>query len=114
NHGQGPPAPEAQTPFLTQLPSPQAKFAADVMGGYDYRLCDGEYNIGEGDWEPGEPDLPNYAGGPFFAVFSFDRNAFASAPSTQDIPVGVTQHVSDLTGTADVSWSGTVTLTSMP
>jgi hypothetical protein len=110
NHGQGPPAPQAQTPFLTQLPSPQAKFAADAMGGYDYRLCDGEYNIGEGAWEPGEPDLPNYAGAPFFTVFSFDLDSFTSAPFTQEIIVGITQQASD----ADVTWSGTVTLTSMP
>jgi len=33
-----------------------------------------------------------------------------SAPYTQEIPVGVTQQASD----ADVTWSGTVTLTSMP
>ena len=29
------------------------------MGGYDCRLCDGEYNIGEGPWPPGSPDLSN-------------------------------------------------------
>jgi hypothetical protein len=111
NHGQGPPAPQAQTPFLTQLPSAQAKrFAADAMGGYDYRLCDGQYNIGEGDWAPGSPDLPNYAGAPFFAVFSFDLDTFTSVPYTLEIPVGVTQQTSG----ADVTWSGTVTLTSMP
>jgi len=110
-HGQGPPAPQAQTPFLTQLPSPQAeRFAADAMGGYDYRLCDGEYNIGEGAWAPGSPDLPNYAGAPFFAVFSFDLDAFTSVPYTLEIPVGVTQQALD----ADVTWSGAVTLTSMP
>jgi hypothetical protein len=53
---------------------------------------------------------------PFFAVFSFDRDSFVNAaPHSQTIPVGVTQHAaSDLIGTADVSWQGTVTLMSMP
>ena len=114
SHGQGPPAAQAQTPFLIPLPAPQQtkRMAIDVMGGYDYRLCDGEYNIGEGNWAPGSPDLPSYAGAPFFAVFTFDRNAFVTAPHTQQIPVGVTQD--DVSGLAHVSWQGTVTLTSMP
>jgi len=114
SHGQGTPPPQAQTPFLIPLPSGSQttkRFAIDAMGGYDYRLCDGQYNIGEGSWAPGSPDFPNYAGAPFFADITFDRAAFANAPPhTQQIPVGVTQHVTD----ADVSWSGTVTLTSKP
>ena len=114
SHGQGPPPAQAQTPFLIPLPAPQQtkRMAIDVMGGYDYRLCDGEYNIGEGDWAPGSPYLPSYAGAPFFAVFTFDRDAFVTAPHTQQIPVGVTQD--DVSGLAHVSWQGTVTLTSMP
>lgn len=114
SHGQGTPPPQAQTPFLIPLPSGSQltkRFAIDAMGGYDYRLCDGQYNIGEGSWAPGSPDLPSYAGAPFFADITFDRAAFANAPPhTQQIPVGVTQHATD----ADVSWSGTVTLTSKP
>jgi hypothetical protein len=53
---------------------------------------------------------------PFFAVVEFDRGAFANAPPhTQQFPVSVTQHASsDLIGTADVMWDGTVTLTSRP
>ena len=120
NHGQGSPPPQAQTPFLTPIASGSqetVRIAIDAMGGYDYRLCDGEYNIGEGPWAPGSPDLPQYGEpAPFFAVVTFDRAAFANAPPhSQEFPVSVTQHASsDLIGTADVMWSGTVTLTSQP
>ena len=114
SHGQGTPAPQAQSPFLLPLPSgsqTQTRLAIDAMGGDDYRLCDGEYNIGEGNWAPGSPDLPSYAGAPLFADFRFDRNAFAGAPpNTQQIPVSFKQHAPS--GMADVSWSGTITLTS--
>lgn len=114
SHGQGTPPPKAQSPYLLRLPSgsqTQARLAIDAMGGNDYRLCDGQYNIGEGNWAPGSPDLPSYAGAPLFADFRFDRSAFVGVPPhSQQIPVSFKQHAP--IGVADISWSGTITLTS--
>jgi hypothetical protein len=79
----------------------------DTYGGYDYRLCDGEYNTLVGDF-PGNPDgYPTYVSRLGTAKFDIDLDEWTLQPAhTRQIPVSDSATVTGATA----SWTGTVTL----
>jgi hypothetical protein len=120
SHGPGTPPAQAQTPFMQELGAtgpPEQRvvtFVLDVMGGYDYRLCDGEMNIGVGPFAPPPQGYPSYAPGVLFATLSFTLNDFTMSGSrSETFHLAGTEHAVssiDPTWMGSVSWGGTITL----
>ncbi len=113
SHGFGSPA-VAQTPFIGFVGGGNGIVHAwiDTYGGYDYRTCDGEYNILTGGFPGNPPDYPTYTSRLGTAKFDIDLNEWTQQPAH----TGRIQLSDSGTGTigstnfATASWSGTVTL----
>jgi hypothetical protein len=115
-HGEPNPPATPQTPqmILVGDDGTNVEVTIDTFGGYDYRVCDGHYNLLVGPFDPGMHN-PGYAAGIAFVHLFFDPHEWAIAgPRTQELNVGGEDHGSQPgpygPETADAAWTGTITL----
>lgn len=107
--------PTAETPLLWTAPSGSSqnvRLVLDTFGGYDYRLCDGEYNTLVGQFAPPPNGFPNYAPGIGFADLTFALHDWVgAAPHAQTFTgLGASDVAAPGLGSADACWTGTIQL----
>ena len=134
NHGQGVPPATPQSPYLgiASLSYPLPLSGAipmwvDAFGGDDYRLCDGAYLAGVGDYGQPQPGYPSFDTPPDVVKFAVDQSQWIGQPPHAAPPISVTSGTGanqgkfsfkdvdssgNVTWSGSVSWNGTITLSS--